>query len=269
YLLGYSGRGRLRLFGPSNERFHVDGGNDLIVSRLADRLHGDIETHSELVAIARRGSGYELTFDKRGGTETVRAHHVVLALPFTLLGEVDYWDAGFSSLKTKAIEELGMGTNSKLNVQFTDRHWRALGSNGSSFADTGYQSSWEPTRGQRGRAGILVDFTGGKIGDSFGAGTAEEPARRFISQFEPIVPGLESRFSGRAVVDSWADDPWTRGSYAYYRVGQITSFGGIESMPSGNCHFAGEHTAYTYQGYLEGAVRSGERVARQIAAALR
>jgi monoamine oxidase len=54
---------------------------------------------------------------------------------------------------------------------------------------------------------------------------------------------------------------------AYYRVGQMTAFAGVEGKPSGNCHFAGEHTSYTYQGYVEGAVTSGERAAMEIIAA--
>ena len=46
-----------------------------------------------------------------------------------------------------------MGTNSKLHVQFRDRHWRLLGQNGNSYSDTGYQSTWEVTRAQPGASG--------------------------------------------------------------------------------------------------------------------
>jgi monoamine oxidase len=271
YLLGYSRPRRFQLFGPSNERFHVHGGNDLVVSRLAARLEGQITTDSRLVAIRRRsGGGYALGFDRGGATATVDADHVVLALPFTILrSSVDYSRAGFDVVKRTAISELGMGTNSKLQLQFTDRHWRALGSNGASFADTGYQSTWEVTRAQPGRAGILVDFTGGPIGDGFGTGTTPGRARRFLAQIEPVLPGLRSRWNGRAALNYWAGYPLTLGSYAYYRVGQMTRFAGAEREPSGRCHFAGEQTSYTYQGYLEGAVSSGERAAREVVAALR
>ena len=270
YLLGYSGARRFRIIGASNEKFHVDGGNDQIVHRLAQRLPGQIETRSELVAIGRTdGGGYELTFDEDAGTRTVLAERVVLALPFTLLREVDYSRAGFNGVKRAAIEELGMGTNSKLNVQFSDRHWRSLGCDGSTVADTGYQSTWEVTRAQPGRAGILVDYTGGAIGRDFGQAGVRARTRRFIDQVDPVIGGLADRFNGRAVLNDWVSDPWTHGSYACYLVGQVTRFGGIEPKPSGNCHFAGEHTSYTFQGYLEGAVRSGERAAAEISAELR
>src|SRR3954452_5274395 len=53
YLLGYSGQGNLRIFGPSNEKYHVAGGNDQIPARLVDELDGQINTGKELTAIAR------------------------------------------------------------------------------------------------------------------------------------------------------------------------------------------------------------------------
>jgi monoamine oxidase len=271
YLLAYGRPHRLQLFGTSNERFHVRGGNDLMVSGLARLLPGQIIRGSRLVAIRRRSSGgYALTFDADGATRTVRTDQVVLAIPYTVLrSSVDYSRAGFSRLKRTAIEQLGMGTNSKLQLQFTDRHWRALGSNGSTYSDTGYQSTWEVTRAQPGRAGILVDYTGGAAGRHADEGSLRSAARRFLGQIEPVIGGLTPRWNGKVTLNDWTDDPLTLGSYAYYRVGQMTRFGGVERKPSGGCHFAGEQTAYTYQGYMEGAVRSGQRAAGEIVDALR
>jgi monoamine oxidase len=270
YLLGYSGGGRLRLFGASNEKFHVQGGNDLIVQRLAAQLEGQIRLGSQLVEIKRQSNGsYRLAFEGDGGSSVVKAPFVILALPFAVMREsVDYSDAGFDPVKRMAIEQQGMGTNSKLNVQFSERPWRTADSNGSTYADTGYQSTWEASRGQPGRAGILVDYTGGTIGKDFGGASAEERAHRFLSELEPVFPSVPASFNGRAVLDYWTGRPFTRGSYAYYKVGQMTAFAGVEGKPSGNCHFAGEHTSYTYQGYMEGAVKSGERAALEVFSAL-
>ena len=270
YLLGYSGGGRLRLFGASNERFHVRGGNDQVVQRLAHQLEGHMVLNSQLVEIKRLDDGaYRLSFEVDGGTRTVKAPRVVLALPFAVMREsVDYSSAGFDPVKSQAIEQQGMGTNSKLNVQFTERRWRALDANGSTYSDTGYQSTWEASRAQPGRAGILVDFTGGTIGKDFGGASAGERANRFLDQLQPVLPGVPATFNGRAVLDYWTGRPFTRGSYAYYRVGQMTAFAGVEGKPSGGCHFAGEQTSYTFQGYMEGAVKSGERAAREVIASL-
>jgi monoamine oxidase len=274
YLLGYSGQGQLRIFGPSNEKYHVRGGNEQIATRLAGALSGQIVLGSALVAIRQNSNNtYSLTFQKDGSTVPVTADRVVLALPFSILrSSVDYKSAGFKTLKQTAIKELGMGTNSKLHVQFSDRHWNSLGCNGETFADTGYQNTWEVTRAQPGTRGILVDYTGGKIGASFGTGTATERAAQFLGQLEPVLPGISAKWNGRATLDYWTGNPWTKGSYSYWKVGQYTKFAGVEREPEGralNCHFAGEHTSIDFQGYLNGAVETGQRAANEVIAALR
>jgi monoamine oxidase len=267
YLLAYSGQGQLRIFGPSNEKYHVRGGNDLIVAGLANALHGQITTGAPLSAIKRTSDGsYLLSFS---GSSDVTADRVVLALPFSILRNLNYSKAGFSALKRTAIEELGMGTNSKLHLQFSDRYWNTLGNNGNTNAGTGYQNTWEVTRAQSGASGILVDYTGGTIGESFGSGTPTSRAQEFLAQIEPVLPGISTHWNGRATIDYWTGYPWTKGSYSYWKVGQYTKFAGIERLQEGAVHFAGEHTSVDFQGYLNGAVETGYRAADEVISALR
>jgi monoamine oxidase len=272
YLLAYSGQGQLRIFGPSNEKYHVVGGNDLIAHRLADNLEGQIQLGYALASIARNSDGtYTLCFDRTGGrTATATADRVVLALPFSILRNLDYSKAGFDPLKVTAIEELGMGTNSKLHVQFKDRYWYSLGNNGNTVSDQGYQNTWEVTRAQPGNTGILVDYTGGKIGDSFGSGTPASRAAKFLKQIEPVLPGIsKDHWNGLATIDYWANYEWTLGSYSYWKVGQYTDFSGIEGVQEDRVHFCGEHTSVDFQGYLNGAVETGYRAAAEVLAALK
>jgi monoamine oxidase len=271
YLLAYSGQGQFRVFGPSNEKYHVVGGNDQITDRLAAQLAGQMTTGSELVAVRRNSSGtFTLTFAQQSGTKTVTADKVVLALPFSILrSSVDISKAGFEPLKLTAIREQGMGTNSKLHVQFTNRFWRAHGSNGETFSDRGYQNTWEVTRAQAGKSGILVDYTGGKIGASFGSGTPESRAKQFLAQVEPVLPGATKAWNGKATIDFWPGYRWTKGSYSYWKVGQYQRFAGMEGRRQGNCLFAGEHTSIDFQGYLNGAVETGQRAAGEILADLK
>jgi monoamine oxidase len=266
YLLGYSGQGQFRVFGPSNEKYRVRGGNDQIPEGLAAALAGQITTGSELVAVKKTAAGaYALTFKQGLKTVAVTADKLVLALPFAIIRHsVDVSQAGFSALKLQAISEMGMGTNSKLHVQFTRRYWNELGSNGETFADTGYQNTWEVSRAQPGTAGILVDYTGGKIGASFGSGTPTTRAKQFLTQIEPVLPGISQHWNGKATVDFWTGYEWTRGSYSYWKVGQYTAFAGIEGKQEGNAHFCGEHTSIDFQGYLNGAVETGERAAGEV-----
>jgi monoamine oxidase len=268
YLLAYSGQGQLRIFGPSNEKYHVRGGNDQMATGLASALQGQITLGAAMTSIKRNSNGtYELTFKLSGrGTSTVTADRVVLALPFSILRTLDYSKAGFAPLKRTAIEELGMGTNSKLHVQFSDRYWNSIGNNGNTYADTGYQNTWDVTRSQPGASGILVDYTGGNIGASFGPenGTATQRAQQFLSQIEPVLPGITPHWNGRATIDYWTGYQWTKGSYSYWKVGQYTKFAGMERAIDGACHFCGEHTSIDFQGYLNGAVETGYRAAGEV-----
>jgi monoamine oxidase len=238
-------------------------------------VQSQVTIGSELVALNRNADGaYALTMRQGSATRTVSADHVVLALPFSRLRLVDYTRAGFGDApngdkKLLAIQQLPMGTNSKLHLQFSDRHWYGLGNNGNTLADTGYQNTWEVTRAQPGTAGILVDYTGGAIGASFGSGTLKSRARQFLDQLDPVLPGITAKWNGKATLDFWAAYPWTLGSYSYWKVGQYTSFSGAEGERSFNCHFAGEHTSTNFQGYLNGAVETGERAAKEILADLK
>ena len=270
YLLGYNSPGQFSVFGASNEKYHVRGGNDRISSTLASVLGSRLVTGSALVAVKRTaGGGYQLTFQCGASTSEVIADKVVLALPFSLLRDsVALDEAGFSALKMTAIDELAMGSNSKLNVQFSRRHWISLGCAGDTYSDTGYQATWETTRAQAGTAGILVGYTGGELADAVGTGTAASQAAKFLTQIEPVLPGISAQYNGRATVDCWRQDPFTKGSYSYWRVGQYTKFAGIEGAQEGNAHFCGEHTSIDAQGYLEGAVETGERAAREVTADL-
>jgi monoamine oxidase len=271
YLLGYRGQGQFRVFGASNEKYHVIGGNQQIADRLGGALTGQISLGLELTAIKRNPSGsFSLTLRNGSATLTPDAYdHVVLALPFSLLRSVNYSKAGFEPLKVTAIKELPMGTNSKLHVEFKDRFWYDAGNNGNTYADTGYQNTWEVSRAQNTtKRGLLVDYTGGKIGASFGSGTPQSRAQQFMSQLQPLFDPYDitvaDHWTNQATIDFWTAYPWTKGSYSYWKVGQYTKFSGMEKERQGNCHFCGEHTSQDFQGYLNGAVETGERVVDEI-----
>ena len=89
-----------------------------------------------------------------------------------------------------------------------------------------------------------------------------------LSSLEPVLPGLSSKYNGLSTLDNWPGNPWSRGSYAYWKVGQYTTIAGSEGVREGNVHFCGEHTSFDYQGYLNGAVDSGNTAAAEVIADL-
>jgi monoamine oxidase len=267
--LGESAKRPLSLYGDSDERFKVRGGADQIAQRLARRLpSGAISLGTPLVALRRNADGsYTCAFS---GRREVRADRVVLALPFTTLREVDYRGAGFSRAKDAAIRELGMATNAKLTLQFVRKTWRLDGYDGYVESDRIPGDTWDTTVNQRGAEGILVVYTGGRRGASYpttrahGAAPADV-ARETVARLAAVYPHLERDFTGRAYLDAWVHDPWSRGSYAAFLAGQYTRFPAVvRAGREGAVHFAGEHTDTDQQGYIDGAVRTGERAAREL-----
>ncbi len=259
-----------RIFGDSDERFHVQGGNDRIVRTLADRVADRIETDTVLEAVTRRADGrHTLTFRRDSGVRTVIARHVVLALPFTLLRDVEL-DVPMPSAKRRAIAELGYGTNAKLMIGFSSRPWRERhGSNGSVVTDLPFQLVWETSRMQSGRAGILTNFSGGNHGLRVGQGTPAAQADALVRDLEKIFPGVAAAREGmKEVRFHWPTNRWVRGSYASYLAGQWTTIRGLEGESLDTLHFAGEHCSLDAQGYMEGGCETGEQAAERVTAAL-
>lgn len=266
---GYNPHGGFYLVG-TDERYRVREGNDQIVARMAKRLPASsIHPNTRLQALRRRADGsYTCTFSSPQQTFDVVADHVVLALPFKTLRDCELSHAGFSSVKMKAIDQLPLGTNTKLHAQFTQRAWFKQGSNAATYSDTGYQQTWEDTRAQAGTAGVLVDYTGGIAGASFDAPSfgpaAPALVHRFLKQLEPVLPGVGALWNGKAFLDNWTRDRWHRGSYSYWGIGNCTTFVGIEPVRQGNVHFCGEHCSLEFGGFMEGAVRTGQAAASEV-----
>ena len=251
-------------FGESDERYHVHGGNDGIVQRLVERV-GDhqIETGAVLEALRRRADGQiELGVRLRGTSTTMAAPHVILAIPFTMLRAVKI-EIDLPPAKRRAIDELGYGTNAKLMLGFESRLWRTkFGTSGMVLTDLPFQCTWETSRGQDGGAGILTNFTGGRHGALVGEIPAGVDALHVVGALESIYPGIaNTRWANKDVRFHWPTNPWVKGSYAAYKPGQWTTIHGAEGERVENLHFAGEHCSLESQGFMNGAVETGEMAA--------
>jgi monoamine oxidase len=268
YLLGYAQKEHFLMYGDSDECFHIRGGNDQIPALLAKNLNGQIQFNFQLIKIEQyKQNNIRLVFRNKEKEWEVIADKVILAIPFSILRTIDYDNARFRPLKKIAIEEIGMGINTKLHAQFDNRFWKVLGNNGETFADTGYQQTFESSRAQSGKSGILVNFTSGETAVKQFAITSEkvrETTKEFLDKLEPVLPGSVNNWNGLSTVDQWLSNQWTKGAYSYWKVGQYTKFAGILGEQEGNIYFAGEHTSIQYPGYLNGAVETGQRAAHEV-----
>jgi len=257
--------------GGFDEALHIVGGNDQLVSGMVSQLPANsIKQGYQLTAVCKNSDGsYTCTFLNNGKTVQVAADHVVLALPFSTLRLCNLRDAGLSTLKMTAINQQGMGQGAKFTSQFTHKTWPALNYNGvSNTGPGGYQTAWDESvpLGPKGHPALMVTFPA----DSSLTGTVQGPTPAadvnwFLSQIENVYPGTTAAYSGKSFESRWALSPWQRGTYHYYKVGQMTLFAGYEAVQEGNIHFAGEHTVI-YDSTMQSAVLSGERAAAEIAA---
>ncbi|MEM9386559.1 MAG: FAD-dependent oxidoreductase [Pseudomonadota bacterium] len=253
-------------FGPGV--YQIAGGNDQLATVLAERLGDQIVTEHRLVRAATEDGRTRLHFETWSGQTEVLADRVIMALPFRVLRTLDIEQLALGPRKRLAISTLGMGTNSKLAVQTRGKVWRRQGASGGAETDRDFQVLWEQSAVQPGQTGVLLSFTGGDRGVALGEGTTAEQASNFVNDVDSLFPGVAADWNGRALRSHWPSEPFQLGSYAGYEVGQFTTLRGIEFAREGAVHFAGEHTALAFQGFIEGALRSGERAANEVLAAL-
>lgn len=273
YLLGYkSGPGTWSVYGASDERYHIVGGNANLPVAIARSLSRPVNYGYRMSAIALASDGsINVSFDNG---KTVNADHVILCMSFSVLRTLNYKKAGFDTLKQTAITQLGSGANAKLMLQFNSRPWNVYGSTGSLYSDLPFQSGWEVTRAQSGSTGILVEYPGANVSRSLGQSAsystnATNPnvttyANQFLSQLEPIFPGITNQWNGKAMLSTPVTDRNVLCSYSYWKPGQYTGFSGYEKMRQGNIHFAGEHCSQDFQGFMEGGASEGVRAANEI-----
>jgi monoamine oxidase len=252
------------IFGDSDERFTIAEGNDALATRMTAGLPSPVRFEHALVALRERSNGsVRVTFDNRGRMVDVIADRVVLALPFKQLRRCDL-SVSLPAPKRRAIARMAYGTNAKIMIGTRTRPWVLASASGTSFHDRVYQESWDSSRGYSTPGAALTSFTGGRMGVSVGNGSDAYQGRLFADEIDSVFPGVAASYTGRVARMHWPTARWFEGSYACYRPGDYSDFVGSEAPPSGALHFAGEHTSLDAQGYLEGAVESGERVAREI-----
>ena len=280
-MIGTESTGEFAIFGDSDETHRIAGGSstlpDTLVSRLgvaplAERVR--INLRHELANIANDGGNFKLTFNNENKPPVERTFkRVVLALPFTRLREVKgLGGLGLTAEKMKVINELGYGVNSKLMVGTKSRPWNAqlLGFNspltGTIYSDRGFQVVWDTSAGQEGTGGVITNFITGA------AAKSEESTvlQTLESSLASLSPDLASALNTQVRASFfWPNHPHTKASYAGPLAGQYTSFADHAARAElGNrLFFAGEHTSATSQGFMNGAVESGERVAKEVLAA--
>lgn len=242
--------------------YKIRGGNDLLPKAFAARLSEKIHYGAPVVRIEQNSQGVKAVFLQAGAYHSLAGDYLVCAVPFAVQKNIEVTPA-FTVEKQRAIEELPYLSASKIFLQARTRFWVDEGQSGFATTDLPIGQVWDMTYKQPGTRGILQAFPI-SLHSRLVTGMPEQQRIDFaLKQVEMIYPGMREHFEG-GLTKCWDEDKWARGASSYYKPGQFSSLLPHVARPEGRIHFAGEHTSVWIDGWMQGALESGNRVASEV-----
>lgn len=235
------------------------GGSGLIPQRLAGRL-GDIVALDAAVRRVEQHADQVVVASDRG---TVQAARVIVAAPPPTALAVD-WHPLLPPKRLQLLQRMPMGRLMKCDAVYRTPFWREDGLTGFGIADSGAVRVCFDNSPADARVGVLLAFVGGSTWDRYGV--RSRPARRtaVLEGFARIV-GPKALEPIQYVEHDWTRERWTMGGpVALLGTGTTTAFGSQIRRPFGRVHWAGTETSTYWSGYMDGAVRAGDRAAREV-----
>jgi monoamine oxidase len=242
--------------------YKIRGGNDLLPKAFAAHLVEKIHYGAPVVRIEHHANGVKAVFLRAGSYHTVTGDRMICAVPFTVQKNIEV-SPPFTAEKQRAIEELPYLSASKIFLQSKNRFWRSGGLSGFATTDLPISQVWDATCNQPGTRGILQAFPISLHSRRVTETRESERIRFALEQVTAIFPAMRDNFEGGMSM-CWDQDEWARGASAFYRPGQMSSLLPHVARPEGRVHFAGEHTSVWIDGWMQGALESGYRVAREV-----
>jgi monoamine oxidase len=198
---------------------------------------------------------------------TFTGSRVIITLPPTLAGRLEYSPA-LPSWRDQLTQRLPAGSVIKVFAAYDRPFWREDGLNGQAVSDTGPVKITFDNSPPSGRPGVLVGFLEGR--------EARLWAQRSPGERRQAALGCFTRYFGPRASDpaefverDWMAEEFTRGCYgAHFTPGVWTSYGHALREPVGRIHWAGAECSPVWNGYMEGAVRSGEATAAEVLASI-
>jgi monoamine oxidase len=245
----------------SGQLYTVRGGTDLLPQALAASLSAKIRYGSPVVKIEHDERQVRVTCLQSGAHEIITAEYLVCTLPFPVLKELEV-SPPFSASKQRAINELPYTSAARVYLQSRREFWTGEGLGISAYTDLPVMAIVNSTLNQAGIRGIIDSYTTGEQARRLTGMTEGERLNFALHQIEQVYPSIRKNFEGGTSV-CWDEDRWARGAYAWFKPGQMSDLLPHISRPEGRIHFAGEH-ASSWPGWMQGAIQSGHRAAREI-----
>lgn len=235
------------------------GGTQEITNRVAAALGHRVVLSSPVRRIDNTKGGVTVHSDR----VTVTAKRVIVATPPTLAGRIVY-EPGLPYARDQLIQRYPQGTLTKVAAVYPTPFWRANGLTGT-VLDTGgpVNASFDDSP-PGGSPGVLFGFVGGDNARSYNAlspsGRQSAVINQFVTWFGPQAANPTAYFD-----TIWSEEVWTRGCpVGIPSLGTLLAYGPLIRRPVGQIHWAGTETSTYWTGYMDGAVRAGERAAREV-----
>ncbi len=242
--------------GGAQERRFV-GGSQLIAQRVAEELGRRVLLNTPVKGVAVTGQGVEVHAEQL----VVDAKRVIIAAPPPLALELT---RSLSHRRAKLLSGIHMGHLIKSEAVYPTPFWRAEGLSGQGVNDEGIASVPFDNSPPDGRLGVLFAFTGGRAADRLARLSAGQRRKQVLERFRQYV-GDAALSPIEFIEHDWRSEKWTGGCpTGIPRPGVLSRYGDTLRTPIGPVHFAGTETSDYWQGYMDGAVRAGERAAREI-----
>jgi monoamine oxidase len=240
------------------------GGSQVVSERVAAALGSQVHLSMPVRTISQSPSGVTVGSD----TLTVQAQRVIVAVPANLAARIDYSPL-LPAARDLLTQRLAMGALMKVEAVYPTSFWRAKNLTGQFLTvggPVGYAFDNSPPDGT---PGVLAGFVGGTQNLIWGPKPLAQRRAAVLAQYARIFK--DDRFlSPSDYFDmDWTTEQWSRGGPTVVAgPGTLTSYGPALRAPVGRVHWAGTETSDYWQGYMDGAVRSGERAAAEVSAAL-
>ena len=245
--------------GGGAQESRLDGGTQLISIRMARALGHRVELGVPVRGITQRKGGVQVHAD---GLE-VHAKRVIVAIPPTLTGQIEYHPA-LPAKRAQLVQRMPQGTLLKCEAIYDTPFWRDDDLSGQAAADSGPARTTFDSSPRDGKPGVMLGFVGGHDArvweDRSKAARRAAVLKNFADYYGPKALKPKSYFE-----QDWSKEVWTRGCpVGFTAPGVLYEYGPALRRPVGRIHWAGTETSTYWIGYMDGAVRSGERAAREV-----
>ncbi|WP_019989077.1 flavin monoamine oxidase family protein [Rudanella lutea] len=243
--------------GAQEERFV--GGSQRIADQMAAELHGHIRLNAPVHQIEQTEQGVRVS----GPDFDYTARRVIVAIPPILANEIQFTPA-LPPKRVQLQQNVPMGVVWKCYAFYERPFWRDQGLNGLAATPEGHVTVTFDNSPADGGRGILMGFVLGNQARAFGQLSEAERQASALASFTTLFGPAADRPT-RYLDHSFVDEAWSRGCYAgLFGPGVWTQYGTALREPVGRIHWAGTETAEVWNGYMDGAVRSGERAAQEV-----